>query len=377
MLLLWIALAVLGGLLIIRSRKNLSILPRYLNFISITLVVISIVNIGIYEMRNLNLGYEELNGESESSGLQKTGVLPDIYYIILDGYSREDILQEDYNHNNSKFTEYLGSIGFFIANKSCSNYGGTVSSLASSLNMAYLTPEVQASKALQLEMIRNSKVSRLLKQIGYQYIYIGGDFEIKYMGKYADSYIYQESFGIRTSPFVSSLCDTTLLMPFSRFFGSHGANSILYAFDTLANIPAIEEPTFVYAHIKCPHPPALFDSAGPIEFPAFEPETVSEEFSRQGYLGNLTFINRKIETLIDRILAESDNSPIIILQGDHGIRPTEQGKMSWIHEILNVYYLPDSNNQFLYNTISPVNSFRVIFNLYFNTDYKLLKDETS
>jgi hypothetical protein len=70
------------------------------------------------------------------------------------------------------------------------------------------------------------------------------------------------------------------------------------------------------------------------------------------------------------LLSKSSTQPIIILQGDHG---------PWIQtgpgqfEILNAYYLPGHNDQ-LYSTVSPVNSFRLVFNAYFGTDYTLLPD---
>jgi len=44
------------------------------------------------------------------------------------------------------------------------------------------------------------------------------------------------------------------------------------------------------------------------------------------------------------------------------------------HNNLNVYYLPNGSKS-LYETISPVNSFRVIFNEYFNADFELLEDK--
>ena len=42
--------------------------------------------------------------------------------------------------------------------------------------------------------------------------------------------------------------------------------------------------------------------------------------------------------------------------------------------ILNAYYLPDLDNNPLYPSITPVNSFRLVFNLYFGTDLELLPD---
>ena len=372
--LLWVVLSAIGSFFIIKSRKDFSVFTRFLNIVAITLVVISIINIGTHEIERINLQYSETTEERSDPGLNKGDDSPDIYYIILDGYSRADVLQEDFNYNNSEFIRYLTDKGFYVAPRSCANYGSTYVCMPSYLNMDYLSTKELESEAVRLQMMRDSKVSRLLKSIGYRYIFVGGNFGIEGIGEYADSYLYNEAFGIQVNKFMYNLCDTTLLAPFSRFFGSHGANSILFAFDVLADVPHIEEPTFVYAHMMCPHPPWIFDSNGPKRFNIFELESESPEACRDGYLGNLAFINKKVEALLDEILLESDISPIIILQGDHGIICTETGDGRYVREILNAYYLPEKDNQLLYETISPVNSFRVVFNLYFDTDYELLED---
>jgi len=44
--------------------------------------------------------------------------------------------------------------------------------------------------------------------------------------------------------------------------------------------------------------------------------------------------------------------------------------------ILNAYYLPNGGHDLLYDSITPVNTFRVIFNHYFGKDYGLLKDRS-
>ncbi len=45
-------------------------------------------------------------------------------------------------------------------------------------------------------------------------------------------------------------------------------------------------------------------------------------------------------------------------------------------KILNAYFLPGGDQRSLYPSISPVNSFRVIFNTYFEADYPLLADRS-
>lgn len=61
--------------------------------------------------------------------------LPNIYYIIVDGYGRSDVLKDLYGADNSDFITFLERRGFFVATDARSNYSKTILSLASSLNM--------------------------------------------------------------------------------------------------------------------------------------------------------------------------------------------------------------------------------------------------
>jgi hypothetical protein len=45
-------------------------------------------------------------------------------------------------------------------------------------------------------------------------------------------------------------------------------------------------------------------------------------------------------------------------------------------KILNAYYLPEGGGQEIYPEISPVNTFRVVFNRYFGGDLPLLEDRS-
>ena len=62
------------------------------------------------------------------------------------------------------------------------------------------------------------------------------------------------------------------------------------------------------------------------------------------------------------------DAPIIIIQGDHGVYGIDR------ESNFEAYYLPNNGAAKFYNTISPVNSFWVIFNTYFQGQYKLLPD---
>jgi len=90
-----------------------------------------------------------------------------------------------------------------------------------------------------------------------------------------------------------------------------------------------------------------------------------------GYRDQLIYINKLVLPVLQQIIADSETPPIIIVQADHGgVRTNLQDRM----RILNAYYLPDGGEKILYPSISPVNTFRLIFNRYFGTNYPLLDD---
>ena len=43
---------------------------------------------------------------------------------------------------------------------------------------------------------------------------------------------------------------------------------------------------------------------------------------------------------------------------------------------MNAYHLPDGGNALLYPSITPINTFRVIFNHYLGADFELLEDSS-
>lgn len=361
---LFVLLFIAGTFLVIKARSKFLVFTKFLNITAVTLVAISLINISIYEIKTIDLGQGKVNDESS---LINTENLPDIYYIIFDEYARASTLMEIYNYDDSKFTNYLTNKGFYIASRSRSNYPETKYSVASCLNMEYI---MEGKSILELiEMCQNNKVSQFLKSKGYRYIFIGHPYFQKGMNKYA--HIYGTTPIIRMSNFTSFLIRSTALAPLVAYFITPDEGALtLSSLDTLAGIPNIEKPTFVYAHIMCPHAPFVFDRNGnPVKPPGRE---YTLEELREGYLEQLIFLNTKIKTLIDEILSKSDVAPIIILQGDHGSR-WDEGRQ---FDILNAYFLPENGNHLLYESITPVNSFRVVFKLYFDTNYDLLEDKS-
>jgi hypothetical protein len=102
----------------------------------------------------------------------------------------------------------------------------------------------------------------------------------------------------------------------------------------------------------------------------------------QGYRAQAIFITRRVERVIDEILRNSPEPPIIILQSDHGsgLR-LDMGSLERtdLHErmsILNTYYFPGQRYEGLNDRITPVNSFRVVLNTFFGAKIPLLPDRS-
>jgi hypothetical protein len=360
--------------------------------------VIAILVINIVYWKNNNIVVAK---KTDNVDLGKTtNKYPNIYYIILDGYARADMLKDIYHYDNTEFLSYLTKRGFYIANKSAANYNQTTLSLASSLNFDYLgvlenkIGITSDNRKPLLRMINNSRAIELLMKHGYKIINFSSGYYLTEI-KNADIYIHPRW---NSGEFQSQLLNTTVIpyvFELMRIempqYNSHRA-WILKTFDSVAKTPEFKTPVFVFAHIFSPHPPFVFDWNGQ-KIRNFRKFTISdgshlmqEGFSRNKYIeryrNQLIFINTKVKSLIEHILAKSDKPLIIILQSDHGPgsmldwesfgKTNLKEKMS----ILNAYYFSDSEYAELYENISPVNTFRVIFNHFFGTNYEILPDKS-
>jgi len=139
-------------------------------------------------------------------------------------------------------------------------------------------------------------------------------------------------------------------------------------------------PRFVFAHIICPHDPMVFGRDG-----HFLTNAEAAKFSEpQNYVNQLAWVNRRVTQLVNDLLARpEDERPVIIIQSDEG--PYAGEPAAWDEhpdedtaeqkfDILNAYYFPRVTSPDLYPTITPVNTFRVVLNTYFQANLPLLPD---
>lgn len=322
---------------------------------------------------------------------------PDIYVIILDGYGRRDVLQQIYAYDNSEFVRKLEARGFYVAQDNHSNYVQTPYAMASLWNYDYLKPWDSSYDYPQylLQPIQNNRVFHLLNEIGYTTVSFDGDLVFTQI-KSADVYLSDfvplnkfESLLLVDSPFeaLSNVFDLRLPIP---NYESHRSR-IRYELDTLHEIPeSVPGPKIVYTHLLTTHPPFVLDQDGGLVH-RHQPYSLwdGSEFKEEqhvywnGYREQVIFTNKEIIDVIDDILAKSKTPPVILVMGDHGPASLFNWDFNnpgclW-ERTSNLYALllpGHQNDGTLYSSISPVNSFRVIFNTYFGTDLPLLEDKT-
>jgi hypothetical protein len=145
---------------------------------------------------------------------------------------------------------------------------------------------------------------------------------------------------------------------------------VLYAFDELERLGGEPGPKYVYAHIVSPHDPFVFGAGGePLNSPPVT-SVVGGEWEQQAYADQARYISRRALTMLEKLIAGSTRPLVILLQADHGPGwNSDAGRMA----ILNAYRFPGAE-QAISPGISPVNSFRVLFNSLFGTTFSLLPD---
>jgi len=322
--------------------------------------------------------------------------LPDVYYIVLDTYTSSKALARDFSFDNSEFEAKLKEMGFYVAECSQTNYPYTQGAITATLNLDYLPELTKRLETINAEdniwvLLKQSLVRNQLERLGYQTVAFETSYDWSriedadiYLGQAQSALLWQQM-----DPFEKMWVDSTALLVLSdvgivtrkeddnilNHPMSDHIQKQLFVLKTLPDIANNPDPTFTFAHILIPHVPYVFAADGTILtdngfFGTEKAGPINEDYLQKGYTGEIAFINKQMESILSKILARSDTPPIIVLMGDHGVRDDNRVK------ILYAVYLPDGADNLMYPSITPVNTFRVIFDRYFGTSYGLLPDIT-
>jgi len=380
-------LFVLGSYYFIKTKKSLNNPTKIVNVVSVSLVFISLLGIGEYFItESFSQNEIDLEPKKQQVHASETKKLHDVYYIILDGYSGSKSLETILNYDNSEFTDFLINKGFYISTESYSNYKRTTFSIPSTLSMNYLNylAEIKGIDSTDenelVEISRNSEVIKNFKSEGYTtYAIEAGSKETNKI-KNIDFRLCTKK-NVSESEFGSMLIRTTILNPVQvKLFSNEKRDKILCGFSELIKMAdRNESPKFVLAHLMIPHRPYIFGPTGELVYAKLLTlDDLDENWNSELYLGQLEFSNLRMKEVISK-LTDRNDPPIIIIQSDHGMRG---GDFNNEYELMlknfnnfKAYYFPEVGRNIEFETTTPVNSFRVLFNLYFDDDYEILEDK--
>jgi hypothetical protein len=318
-------------------------------------------------------------------------VRPDIYHIILDGYTSSMALRNFWSYDNP-IDSFLVKAGFFVANGSKSNYNFSPFCIASTFDMQYLNGaapflgrDAKNFYVGRLALERNL-LFKSLRERKYQidtYSMLLTDSLLNQLAEIAPSQpldwlrnqtIERLFLNIWVREKLKSLFFRTGLLPGSYLKSlRHLADYNEQALRHLRNVHNRQKrpgdgPVFSYVHFFLPHAPYLFDAQGQIHLE-------KPLLGKAGYLEQIKYTNTLIKDLVSTLLADSTRKKIIFIQGDHGYRDFDQlADPSDEFMNLNAVYFYNGNYKAFEGHCSPVNSFRVVFNEFFGANLALLAD---
>jgi hypothetical protein len=319
---------------------------------------------------------------------------PDIYLIILDKYTASSDLKKSFAFDNTPFERFLQSRGFVIPALARPNYVHTFLSVTSLLNFRYLDElpgllgRDSPNGSFPMVLAENNRALGFLRGLGYRFVFFPSAFPVSVRNRNADLELPDPR--EITAEFAvfwrrSTLAEPILGWVCARVWCSEGVTSpiseppalINWKFERLKALAGVPGPTFVVAHLSIPHEPYVFNAdcstRAPFWPPGFIPADQTPE--KQAYVAQVQCLNKKLEDLVVHLLKNSPQPPVILLQADHG-----QGRMVKILDLAHTppdraaerarlfaaYYLPGAPKSAIYDSITPVNVFRVVFNKYFD-----------
>ncbi len=369
----------------------------FINLFTIYLLAMPLVQIGFYSYQINKAAIDTpqtIKKVTESP--ENNNDLPDIYYIILDAYDRQDYLLSEFEYDNSAFLDSLSEKGFYIAECSRSNYAHTFLSLSSTLNMEYIPGfllEDTLTEHILKDALVHSRFRKSTAELGYQTVAFDN---VHWDFSDADTF-YKFTIQPFLNPYLfpseSTFIDNSILKIFNDMspwlqdkISALAASAVKdhyylqkYILDSLDDSISLASPKFIFGHIEKPHGPYVFEPNGDfIEENAFYRDkyfaAINKHYSHLGYVKQVEYINQRVIHFVEQVLIESNGEAVIIIQGDHGIQEIED--LNARMAILYTVYLPDQDYSLFYQSITPVNTFRLIQDKFFSTNLGLIKDES-
>lgn len=296
---------------------------------------------------------------SEKNYFINPGALPDIYYILLDGYANEAVLNKHYNYNNSAFITEVRKNNFTVFDSARTSYYGTSRSLTSIFNLTY--PETHNGEPLTF---KKNIFFRELKKLGYTIVQLESGYNVSDNCDLEDKFVHSKGL----NEFEQTLLKLSIFR-LDDLFGIIPYIRLKSQLEKMNELPSeAKHPQFIFIHIVAPHPPFVFDENGQRNITIISHENSWEPKTK--YLNQLTFINKEILDFVSRI---PEKNTAVIIQSDHGpwIKSKDKKEIYDARSlVLNAIRFPGKTLPV--KNLNLVNTFRLFIKIYIDSTYTML-----
>jgi len=246
---------------------------------------------------------------------------PNVYYLIVDGYSGNLSLKNDHDFDNTPFLQRMSARGFQDISRAHSNYLRTAQTIGGIFSLEY--PHTEDPRTwkdrrniypTQFEGARPPALIERLQADGY-----ATWFSASVVMGCPKRHVRCIGTTVAVDPAYMTL-EFLTPTPVGRVL-MQSVNARRNALDPLGThlqaMLAEQQPLFVFAHHLAPHPPFSLDRNCRMRHSGTEFLDVWREADREGYLEGVQCVNQQVERLVDSILA-ADRDALIVVQSDHG-----------------------------------------------------------
>jgi Sulfatase len=381
-----VALAVGAAVLVARATADgVAGWTKVLNVVALALVLINVGSAAVAAVRTggsiVTSSVLSVRGKNERAAPGAR----DIVYIVLDDYGGERSMRELLGYDNEPFLEALRARGFFVPEHPTTNYPHTADALGAELNLDYvqrlLRDPPQDDWTPANALLKQDVVPKILKQHGYRYVHIGSWWEPTASNPQADVNVKMRGAHSEfTNAFIAQTLPDADTGPFGKLtFGEQEFFRVKFQLQQLEDSAKLPGATFVFAHLLVPHRPFVFALDGHY----VDNDERAEHPDAQNYIDQLRYLNRQILRVIDRLNdVAAARRPVIVLQSDEGFYSGLDEESDDVTDalleqhfgILEAFSFPGLSRTGLYDTITPVNVFRLLFDDYLGARLPLLPD---
>ena len=267
-------------------------------------------------------------GDEAPAAPRAAGERPDVWYFLLDGYARADVLQDTVGYDNSGFLRALERRGFDVHDDATAAYPETFLSLASTLDMEFPAREVELSdhSPYYAAIEGDNETVDAFGELGYEYAF-GSDYSSFDCNDNVDLCVLPEADAIDVliGERERALLAATPLIEVLPTLGIHPSTlrGYLSPEEMVADTEAGRsgDPLFAYAHILSPHPPYRYLEGCELKEDLRNPSLIdwglSDSSGGEEYARAVECVNESLLAAIDEIV-ERDPGAIVVIQGDHG-----------------------------------------------------------